>query len=219
MPDAYSTRSHAHTQYRLADGTRVPSVTTILGIVAKPALIAWANRLGLQGIDSSKYVDERAEQGTCAHALIEAHLKGSLAETGRFSADTLAAAEVAYQKWLAWEREADLGEIDGSELPLVSEAMRVGGTCDLHAMVGRLSTVVDIKTSGSGIYPEHQTQAAVYAAMLEELGRRVDRVLIVRCSTVEGDGTEVREVLMRTERVELFRHLRAVYEIQQKLGK
>ena len=43
-------KANAHTQYKLVDGTKVPSVTTVLGILNKPALVKWANNLGLQGI-------------------------------------------------------------------------------------------------------------------------------------------------------------------------
>ena len=46
-------KSKAHQRYKLADGTQVPGVTTITGQLNKPALIIWANRLGLQGIDST----------------------------------------------------------------------------------------------------------------------------------------------------------------------
>jgi len=53
-------RSRAHITYKLADGVPVPGVTTILSVLNKPALVKWANNLGLQGIDSSKYVDEKA---------------------------------------------------------------------------------------------------------------------------------------------------------------
>ena len=69
-------RSKVHTVYKTGDSIRVPSVTTILGVLSKPALIPWANRLGLQGIDSSKYVDRLATIGTLAHYWIESYING-----------------------------------------------------------------------------------------------------------------------------------------------
>ena len=47
-------RGRVHTVYKTKDGKRVPGVTTILGVINKPALVRWANNLGLQGIDSQR---------------------------------------------------------------------------------------------------------------------------------------------------------------------
>ena len=38
--------SKAHTVYKLADGTRVPGATTITGLLNKPHLVRWANKIG-----------------------------------------------------------------------------------------------------------------------------------------------------------------------------
>ena len=69
-------RAKAHTIYKLANGKRVPGVTTVLGIINKPALVKWANNLGLQGIDSTTYVDGTAKIGTLAHEMIQEYLGG-----------------------------------------------------------------------------------------------------------------------------------------------
>src|SRR5439155_21898181 len=50
----------AHVRYYTSKGEQVPGVTTILSVLNKPALVSWANRMGLQGIDTHKYVDEAA---------------------------------------------------------------------------------------------------------------------------------------------------------------
>ena len=36
LEDAPAKRSKVHTVYRLADGTKVPGVTTVLGVINKP---------------------------------------------------------------------------------------------------------------------------------------------------------------------------------------
>ena len=56
-----------HTIYKKADGTRVPSATTYLGVLAKPALIHWAWELGVQGLDYRKVRDQAGETGTLGH--------------------------------------------------------------------------------------------------------------------------------------------------------
>ncbi len=43
------TKTKIHTVYKAKAGERVPYVTTILGILNKPALIEWAWKLGTEG--------------------------------------------------------------------------------------------------------------------------------------------------------------------------
>ena len=60
-----------HTVYKLKDGTRVPSVTTYLKVLDKSNyLVPWANKLGMAGIDSTKYRDEKARIGSLPLSLI-----------------------------------------------------------------------------------------------------------------------------------------------------
>jgi len=64
-----------HTVYKSLDGEKVPGVTSILAdTIPKPALIPWANNLGLQGIKVKEYVDELALIGSLAHYLITCNL-------------------------------------------------------------------------------------------------------------------------------------------------
>ena len=93
MPDVLKTISKAHTQYKLASGTKVPGVTTVLSLLNKPALVKWANNLGLQGIDSNKYRDAAADIGTLAHAMIQAHLQNEKLDTSQYSAQQIDLAE------------------------------------------------------------------------------------------------------------------------------
>ena len=76
MADKARIRDSGHQVYKTADGTRVPGVTTICGVMDKPALVKWANNLGLQGTDSTKYVDALAASGTLAHYWAEEVLIG-----------------------------------------------------------------------------------------------------------------------------------------------
>ena len=59
-----------HTVYKTQDGEKVPSVTTVLNVLAKPALIYWAWDLGIKGIDYRKYRDDKADIGTLVHKQI-----------------------------------------------------------------------------------------------------------------------------------------------------
>ena len=95
-------KSRAHIRYELPDGTKVPGVTTVLGVLNKPALIIWANRLGLQGIDSSKYRDEMADIGTLAHQMIVDYFKGEKTNTDEYSKSQIDAAENCLLSFWEW---------------------------------------------------------------------------------------------------------------------
>ena len=67
-------------RYRLLDKSIVPGVTTILNVLSKPALVPWANKLGLQGIEVGKYVDALGEIGTLAHLMVENYLNTKMVD-------------------------------------------------------------------------------------------------------------------------------------------
>ena len=201
-----------HTVYKTSDGKRVPGVTTILGIMGKPALIPWANRLGLEGVEYRAYLNERADIGTCCHAMIEADLKGVPFERYEYSDLVLNQAETGYLKWLEWKEGKDI-EVLASEMPLVSEVHRYGGTCDIYALVNGVKTLIDIKTGGSGVYPDMKTQVVGgYLPLLEENGYRVDQAMILRVSCDETSGHEEAVIGNWDEHKKVFLLCRELYE-------
>lgn len=201
-----------HTVYKTADGKRVPGVTTVLGVLEKPALKYWANRIGLAGIEIRSYVDEKADIGTCAHYMIECEIKGVEPDLSIYSPFVVAAAENSYFKWLQWKEGKDIHFI-ASELVLISEVHRYGGTIDIYAEINGKRTLLDIKTSGSGIYPDmkHQT-AGGYRLLLEENGYRVDEVKILRIGRDESEGFEEATVYNWDAHTKVFLLCRDLYE-------
>ncbi len=208
----------SHTVYKNAAGKRLPGVTTVLGMLNKPALLKWAWQLGKDGIDMEASRQGAADVGTVAHALCEAHLRGMQFEAGNISPEALSKAETGFIRFLDfWDREGlTLVEV---EHVMVSEAMQVGGTLDILArrVNGRL-VLVDLKSS-KGIYDEMLVQAATYAAMYEEVtGTAVDDVLIVRIGKELTEDLEVREVHQRAERVAAFAALANARRLLQSAG-
>jgi len=201
-----------HTVYKTADGKRVPGVTTFLGILDKPGLKSWANRIGLEGIEMRAYVDEKADIGTCAHYMIECEIKGVEPDLSIYSPHVVAAAENSYFKWMQWKEGKDIHFI-ASELVLISEVHRYGGTVDIYADINGKRTLLDIKTSGSGVYPEmkHQT-AGGYRLLLEENGYRVDDVKILRIGRDESEGFEEATVYNWDAHTKVFLLCRDLYE-------
>ena len=112
-------KSKAHIRYELPNGTKVPGVTTVLGVLNKPALVIWANRLGLQGIDSSKYRDEMADIGTLAHQMIVDYFKGEKTDTNEYSKSQIDMAENCLLSFWEWEKGHRI-EVILAEAQLVS---------------------------------------------------------------------------------------------------
>lgn len=168
----------AHQRYYTSDKKQVPGATTILRVLGNGALVNWANRLGLDGIDSSKFRDEAAATGTLAHYLVERELDGGPRELDDFTPAQLTRAEYAVAAFRAWRAEHDLAPVM-VEGRLVSDVHRYGGTIDLYGDVDGKPTIVDYKTS-NGIFLEHKCQVAAYVKLLIEHGHRVKSARLVR---------------------------------------
>ena len=207
-------KTRAHTIYKTSDGKRVPGVTTILGVLNKPALVGWANRLGLNGIDSTKYVDDKADIGTCAHYLIECDVTGVEPDLDDYSPNTVKLAENGLIKWLDW-KPSDF-ELIGSELALTSDAMRYGGTADIVARTGGKNLLVDIKTSGSGVYPEMKHQAVAYVKLLQEHGYTIDEAWILRVGRDDAEGFDAVRVDNWADHWRVFELCRELYEVRKR---
>lgn len=215
-PAAALKRVKAHTRYVTADGQRVPGCTTVTGILNKPALVAWANRLGLEGIDVDEYVDVLADIGTLVHAMILADFDGSVLDTSTFTAEQIGLAENAFLSYCAWRKAHEVVPVL-VETPLVSEDHRFGGTPDLVAMVDGTLELVDFK-SGSGIYAEHLHQVCGgYRILVNEHIYNPQRIRIVRIPRDESEAFE-EHVIPATScqpHIDLFLHALAIYRIQQ----
>ena len=174
-----SKKHKAHQIYKLASGKRVPGTTTITGSLgwSKQVLINWANRMGLQGIDTAKFVDDKSKIGTLAHSMVTDYLQGKKTETSDYSKNQITAAENSALSYFEWAKGKRIKPIL-IEQPLVSEAYLYGGMADIFAEVDGLPELIDLKT-GSGIYPEMVIQVGAYRQLLVENGHPVDSVRIL----------------------------------------
>ena len=181
-------KSRQHTVYKDSNGKRVVGVTTVTGVMNKPALVKWANGLGLRGIDSTTYVDALAGVGTCAHLMVTDGLMDLSPDLGSFSRDQIDLAENCVVKWHYWKDSHDLKPIF-VEKPLVSDKYGYGGTCDIYCELDGKKTLIDLKTS-KGIYDEMFTQVTAYGVLLKENGYDVEQAMIVRIGRNDDEGTE-----------------------------
>ncbi len=204
-----------HTRYYAdVDGKkkRVPGVTTILGVLAKPALIHWAWQMGIDGEDYRKVRDSAASIGTLAHYMIECELKGEEKDLSTYSPEEIDGAENALIKWWQWWENNTL-DVDMVEVPLVSNANRFGGTIDCVGWLNNRYELIDIKTS-KGIYDEMLYQLGAYCLLLEENGYGVEGARIIRVGRTEDEGFEERIIsLKQIEKAEeIFLSCNSIYQ-------
>lgn len=208
-------RAKAHQRYRV-NGSPVPGVTTVLGVIAKPALINWAWEQGMLGNDFRKVRDTSAEIGTLAHSLIADELRG-VTETpmDTFTTEQVVFAEHCLTAWRSW-REGKVLHPALIEEQMVSERYRYGGTIDIYGRLGRANELIDLKTGG-GIYDEYLAQLAAYRQLLIENGHTVKRARILRIGRTANEGWEERVITDFEPYWELFAGALAVYNAQQKI--
>lgn len=223
-------KTKAHQRYRLKDGTIVPSTTTIINELGwnKNALIAWARREALAGNDPDKVRDQAADIGTLAHYMIECHLKGEEPDISEYGQADIDKAENCYLNYLEWEKE-HVDEVWHSELQLVSEVHKYGGTMDLIGVIDGKPSLLDFKSS-KGVYPEFKVQIAAYLQLYFENFRQKsssalwDKYIltghILRLDK-NGDGFEHHVLGRLTDTLhypwEVFVHCRQLYDLKKKV--
>lgn len=210
-------RTAAHIRYKSEAGLIVPGVTTILAVVAKPALTHWAWKLGTEGQDYKAVAQQAADIGTLAHALIANLLGGrDVVDLTTFTEEQRTFADYAVQKFNDW-RKGKTVRPEFIEQPLVSERYRYGGTVDFYGKVSRSMELLDFKT-GSAIYPEMLAQLAAYRQLLIEHGYKVKRARILRIGRNPAEGWEERTVDDLTPYWRYFTAALELYCAQQAIG-
>lgn len=212
-----SNKVKIHTQYKLANGERVPSVTTVLGILNKPALLEWAWKLGTEGIDYKAVRDTAADVGSLAHYLILCHLRGIEPDTSEYSQQVIDKAETCLIKFWDWEKEHTLKPVL-IETPLVSELYRFGGTPDWFGLIDGTEETLDFKT-GKAIYAEFFHQLAAYNQLLQEAGHVSKRARILRIGRDENEGFEERVVTGLAKQWAVFLNCLNIYTLQKEIKK
>jgi hypothetical protein len=216
MQSSKSDRVKVHTIYRNAKGERIPSVTTIIDILDKPALMHWAWKCGIEGLDYRKVRDEAGTIGTITHHLAECFLKKKEPILNEYQPDLLQRARGAFNGFTDWFNSNSF-EMVFSEKHLISEKMQVGGTIDFYGSLhnGTVMALVDLKTS-NGLWPEHRLQVAAYRELLLENGYKVDRVILLHIDKETGDFAPHNLADLSRE-LKLFKLLLKVYPLMKSI--
>jgi hypothetical protein len=220
-------KARPHTIYKTKSGKRVPGVTTITGVMDKPALVYWANNLGIEGIKVRDYVDALADAGTLAHAMVQWHLQGVEPNQdilNQYSKDTIDLAETSAIKFFYWQESVGYEPILVEE-QMVSEKHEYGGTIDglgvCKKVRGEPRILLDLKTS-KAIYDDMFTQVAGgYGIMARENGHDFEYAVIVRIgrSLEEGSEAEARRCPCQELHEQRFLTCRELYRLNNEISK
>lgn len=164
----------SHNEY-FYDEKEVPSVTTVLKILAKPALVKWANIMGFKRKWVDDILEEKSEIGTRVHYIIEAYIKNRYLVWVDGKAIDKPLIKLYLDQFLRWYNKHDV------EMIFMEESMTCqyyGGTIDFYGVIDGKKTVLDFKTS-KDIYSSMFLQLSAYVYMIEKQGLEVDQVAIL----------------------------------------
>jgi hypothetical protein len=202
-------RFKAHTRYKNKAGIAVPGVTGVLGILGKPFLIAWANRMGLQGIDSEKYKVEMGTIGSIAHAMISTSFLDCDMDLSDYTPQQIDTAANCYRSYLNWKGNKFLVPIV-VEQPLISEEYQFGGTTDFYGLIDSEEVILDYKTGM--VSKDAYLQTCAYRQLIIENGYPAPKKITI-LGIPRADNEKFQEVVYTdfTAGWECFKHLLAAY--------
>ena len=161
--------------YVAPDGSRYPSVTTVLSILSEDAIRAWRLRVGEE--EANKVGHRASNRGTAVHSIIEKYLKNE------DTSDNLPHIKQSLAN-LRPILDKSIGKIFGLETALYSRHLGMAGRCDCIAEWNGVPSIIDFKTSRRIKKKEniasYFAQASAYAIMFEErTGLAIPNTVIV----------------------------------------
>lgn len=180
----FEPKSHS---YKL-DGRRLTGVTTIIGVLDKPALVQWSANMACDYIEKAEEVtpevikeartawrrkrDKAGDIGNRIHSAIEEYVKAKINSQPVPVLELTEHEQKMFDKFLEWEKDNNVKFLL-SEQKLYSEKHWFAGTVDLVVEIDGKKYVADIKTA-KDIYYTNFIQMAGYHVALEELGKIKD---------------------------------------------
>ena len=204
----------------------VYGVTSIIGVLDKPALIYWAVNMAVDFLGNNWQAgksydeveiktlledarrahrirkDKTADIGEMIHSWIEKYIRARIEKKPVPKKPVNKEMKNAIDGFFNWAKKNKV-ELINCEQKIYSKKYKYAGTYDLEAMVDGKRTIIDFKT-GKAIYPEMVLQASAYLqAREEEIGERYDGgVAIVRLSQENKEITPFEVKQINREEVE-----------------
>jgi len=197
------------------DGDYVPSVTTILNVISKPALMPWAVKMGADWFESNcesfsnaelsikdmvkgikgayrKKSQDALNIGEAVHAWCEQAIKFKLGEGTMPSLPDNPIVRESIENFRDWTKENDVKWLS-SEEKVYNRKYKYAGTVDAVAEVNGTFGVIDFKTS-KRLYDEYDLQVSAYGETVEDIyGRDCESSWLLRFDKENG-SFEAREL-------------------------
>ena len=234
----FSEGNHLHQLEVDGEWKNLTGCTTILSVLAKPALIQWAANMAVEYIQGkileaepgtildnlSQWISEAkkahrmkkekaGDWGTKLHAEVERYIKNTILTEGKAKDTTKY--DPMIKSFIDWTEKNKVKFLD-SEKHVWSERLWLGGIVDFICEIDGQKWIGDIKTSKSGIYPENFWQCAGYDLMLQEMGMQDIKGYVILNLKQTGDFIEKRSV-SNGENVKAFTACLDIYRIQEKI--
>lgn len=145
--------------YKDSEGKRIPGVTTVISNLgwSTNQLMYWAWAEGMAGRNFRDTSQTACDVGTLVHSYIEADIHGN--PPPEIPPELEDQVSNAVLGWMHWKDMSQFKPLQ-TEVSLVSDRLKFGGTFDLAAVIGR-PVLADLKSS-KGIYPNHKIQISSY---------------------------------------------------------
>jgi genome maintenance exonuclease 1 len=160
--------------YTLPDGTKLPSVTTVLGAMKKDAIMAWRKRVG--EAEANRVSKKATGRGTNVHTLCERYLNNE--DMGTMMPDAL-------EMFLSLKPLLNkIDNIHYQEQALWSKQLGLAGRVDCIGEYNGVLSIIDFKTSRKiktkVQIEDYFWQTAAYALMYEEMiGLPINNLVII----------------------------------------
>jgi genome maintenance exonuclease 1 len=142
-----------------------PSVTTVLGkMLDKSSLVEWRKRVGDEEAD--RISQRAATRGTNIHNMCENYVRG-------YDVDVSMPFNKIMFNQIKKILDEHVDDIVGCELTLVSDELKIAGSCDLIGLYDGKLSIIDYKTSTKKKMKQwiesYFLQTALYSYMLWEM--------------------------------------------------
>lgn len=162
--------------YQLPDGTRLPSVTTVIGAKGKQAILEWRKRVGEQ--EANRISRQASSRGTGLHTLCEKYLNND----PKYLLGSMPDALEMFKSIKPLLHR--INNIHYQEQALYSTKIEMAGRVDCIAEFDGVLSVIDFKTSKRVKTKEdidnYFAQCVAYACMYEELvGTPIEQIVVI----------------------------------------
>ena len=216
-------KQNEHVRYYNKQGKEVPSCTNIVKLLNKPELVGWANYMGFKRINTTRFLQQKAEYGTYCHDLAEQYLQGIILNNDTSNKLNCEDRSLVISRLrMLGDKFNEAGmNILGMELEM--HGSKYGGTLDLltHIPSKNRLILLDFKTSKS-VYDSHLIQLGGYSLLLEELyGLTVTDVGVILLSKNPTDKEFVNLLSREDNKVneKIFQKLLDIYWIKKEYEK